>query len=1118
MEQPLLVFISSVFAGMAAERQAAEAAIRAIPLSRSWVFEHSPGSSLPLIESYLRKVRECDIFVLLLGATVTDPVKREVKTAQAAGKPLLVFLGASAPAAVTAYARTLGVKYATYGDAADLAAKVAEAVGDELIIGYRRYRVPPGDLGSLGDFLGRLEQGVVQISWGGVQVGRDQVVQGDLVLGDKIGRQINTSGGPYYEGPVTINPETDAPEDLLRAYYRCLAAECSHLPLGVIDKEFVRASGGSTAETEDAIPLPDIYVDLDVVAPAQEREKNARAWALQLSRGEGKERTPLLEALGQRAAARTVLLGDAGSGKTTFVNYLGYLLAADPDRLPEAFRGRLLVRLVLREVAARHIPAAATAGTAAMLWDALADDIAAHLGKQAAEEVLPHLQRRLVAEGGFMLLDGLDEVPEARQRRQVLLDAVAKLTAALPKSKTRVLVTARPYAYADPQWRLPGFATLALAPFSEEQVGRFIERWYQAVRGAMGWNVDTARGKGDRLRSALQERPYLGDLASRPLLLTLMATLHSSWGQLPEDRAELYEETVKLLLGRWQRAREVRRPDGELEVEPGIAQALGVGETRIRAALEALAFAVHQRQRGQPERDAAPADIAEGDLLVAFRPLLGDLAPDTLLSYLRDRAGLLVALDEGVYAFPHRSFQEYLAACHLADQSDFAERLQELACADPIWWREVCLLGVGKARQGGFGQAVNVVGVLLPEGPEEVAEPCASQWQVAVLAGRALVELRLRDKSEGQKHFEALLKRTRRWLVRLVEGGRLASRERAEASDVLGQLGDPRPGVATISSDGVDVPDILWVHVPAGPFTMGSSKDDAMAYADEQPAHTVTLPDFYISRYPITNAQYGAFLAAGGYEDEAFWTPEGWAWRQGAEADLSPIDDENLRKNYADWLKNRPRELRGQPYWWGDPIRGRATRPVVGVTWYEAAAYCNWLGFQLIRVQLPFRVWSDTQVAVKASSKQNVSVRLPSEPEWEKAARGAAGLRWPWGNEWQDDRANTEEAHLGETSAVGIFPAGVSSYGLQDVAGNVWEWTRSRWGKQSIRKPDYGYPYRQDDGREELGGPDLRVVRGGSWNDFQRDARCAVRRRSAPVDFLKLLGFRVVVSLSNSGF
>ena len=108
MENPLLVFISSVIADMRAEREAAEAAIRAIPLSRPWVFEHSPASALPLVESYLRKVRECDIFVLLLGGTITDPVKQEVETAQAAGKPLLVFLGAGAPADVTSLRPVVG--------------------------------------------------------------------------------------------------------------------------------------------------------------------------------------------------------------------------------------------------------------------------------------------------------------------------------------------------------------------------------------------------------------------------------------------------------------------------------------------------------------------------------------------------------------------------------------------------------------------------------------------------------------------------------------------------------------------------------------------------------------------------------------------------------------------------------------------------------------------------------------------------------------------------------------------------------------------------------------------------------------------------------------------------
>ena len=216
-----------------------------------------------------------------------------------------------------------------------------------------------------------------------------------------------------------------------------MAAECSRLPLGVIDDEFLRTSRGGPGQGEQEIPLPDIYVDLDVVAPAQERGKNPRAWALQLARGEGKERTALLDALSQPAARRAVLLGDAGTGKTTFVNYLAYLLAADPGRLPAPFQGLLLVRLVLREVAARHLPSQATQGTEQMLWNALADDIAVHLGQPAADRLFPYLQRRLFAEGGFILLDGLDEVPEARQRREVLIGAVAKLAGALPVGKTR---------------------------------------------------------------------------------------------------------------------------------------------------------------------------------------------------------------------------------------------------------------------------------------------------------------------------------------------------------------------------------------------------------------------------------------------------------------------------------------------------------------------------------------------------------------------------------------------------------------------------------------------------------------------------------------------------------
>jgi formylglycine-generating enzyme required for sulfatase activity len=238
------------------------------------------------------------------------------------------------------------------------------------------------------------------------------------------------------------------------------------------------------------------------------------------------------------------------------------------------------------------------------------------------------------------------------------------------------------------------------------------------------------------------------------------------------------------------------------------------------------------------------------------------------------------------------------------------------------------------------------------------------------------------------------------------------------------------------------------IRVPAGEFLMGSDPEkDKDAYEEEQPQHTLYLPDYFIAKTPVTNAQYAAFVEATGHR-----SPSHWEGRQ--------------------------------------PPKGKETHPVVEVSWYDAVDYCNWLA----------------EVTDKA-------YRLPSEAEWEKGARGTDGRIYPWGNEWDPKRCNFLWSSGSNITSVDAYPQGASPYGLLDMAGNVWEWTRSLWGKD-WEKPDFKYPYNLEDGRENLKAGDdiLRVVRGGAFNDHEGVVRCAARDWDIPYVQLRNRGVRPVVA------
>ncbi len=232
---------------------------------------------------------------------------------------------------------------------------------------------------------------------------------------------------------------------------------------------------------------------------------------------------------------------------------------------------------------------------------------------------------------------------------------------------------------------------------------------------------------------------------------------------------------------------------------------------------------------------------------------------------------------------------------------------------------------------------------------------------------------------------------------------------------------------------------IEFVRIPAGKFLMGS-KRNKLAFDDEYPQHTVNLPyDYWMARFPVTNAQYAEYSKAKGGKH--------------------PVSDWQEKQNH----------------------------PVTYVSWQEAMNYCRWLA-GLLKGKLP----------------QGLTLRLPTEAEWEKAARGPDGLEWPWGDEFDKNKCNSSEGGKGGTTSVGLYsPQGDSPYGCADMSGNVWEWCHS------LFKP---YPYQAEDGREKETGFGSRVLRGGSFLYARRNARCAYRDRYSPGDFYGNSGFRVCVS------
>ena len=247
------------------------------------------------------------------------------------------------------------------------------------------------------------------------------------------------------------------------------------------------------------------------------------------------------------------------------------------------------------------------------------------------------------------------------------------------------------------------------------------------------------------------------------------------------------------------------------------------------------------------------------------------------------------------------------------------------------------------------------------------------------------------------------------------------------------------------------------VLVPAGPFTMGTGTDP-WALDNERPAHVVDLPDFRIDRVPVSNGQYAGFVDAGGYDDRRLWSAVGWEHLQtsGRRAPMTWQPD-----GAGGWTRTRFGVV--------EPVA--PDEPVQHVCFHEAQAYARWAGR-----------------------------RLPSEAEWEKAAGPG---RWPWGDADPTPGLANLASRAHRPAPVGAYPAGASPYGVEQLVGDVWEWTSSGFDPYPGTR---AFPYREYS--EVFYGGDFRVLRGGSWATHPAAARTTFRNWDLPVRRQVFAGFR----------
>lgn len=741
------------------------------------------------------------------------------------------------------------------------------------------------------------------------------------------------------------------------------------------------------------------------------------------------------------AAHRCVfVVGEPGSGKTTTLRRLcAALCDAHLARDGAARPAWMPERPLPVWLDLRTLPTPTT--DARRDPAALLDHAFAHLPRRDRRELLPAAVADRALEDGrlILILDGLDEIatPTLRRRWAEAITTLAEQQA----RPARVWVSCREAARAAGAEPGAPFVRVDLQPLDHDQRRRVITGWLRAK----ALSPATLALEAKALLADLTRHPAVEEQTGSPLFLAMVCLLYYRGRGLPDSRVELYGQLIELFLTDREREREEVSPIAAI---PPYRRRQVLTELAWRWWAESVAFASGGLLQGR-----CAAITAEG----LSTPPIGrkderSALAEALVAFFDQRAGLLRweetdgRTGQRRLGFAHRTFGEFLVACRLSHDPAARAAHQSERYARDDGWREVFVMFtalIGRAETGDRKPAWDWIKTLAAWATD-TARPAEDRACFARLAAECLAPCRDRSPSpEAVAAVDGLQEI-------LLDATRCAGFDAAQRISFWKAIGRHNR-LVTAAAD-------RWVMLASGRFWRGAAEGDGLALADERPAGWVEVSEFAIQRWPVLVMEYAAFVE-GGYGDRdgerpPWWSPEGWAWRR-AERVEHP----------ANWYEQR---------------QGGPTHPVVGVSFYEAEAYASWLGHT-------------------GQGPGPGVVALPSEAQWERAARGlgpdSARRRYPWG--WNDnpDRRNVELAHSGATP-IGAFPGGRSVDGLWTMCGDVWEWCVDG----GVQPYDPHPP--ADPVRSMLSGRVLRVLRGGVRVSIRNGGHPALRRSD--------IGFRCV--------